>query len=149
MATRKLKIPEKVIQAQIVDLLRHLGAKIWILGHPSPNDGRRFRGTGQSAGLIDAMAFLPARAMRQSHFLHSGDFAPSVPAVPSRLLMLEVKAPGGKLRPEQQVFRDACLAADVAHIVGGYDDVVTWLINYGYLSAKNVPHYRQPKKETL
>jgi hypothetical protein len=34
-------------------------------------------------------------------------------------LWIEVKASGGRLRPEQAAFRDRCLEAGVADIVGG------------------------------
>jgi len=59
-----------------------------------------------------------------------------------QLLAVEVKAAGGRLRPEQAEFRELAIAAHVAHVVGGLDDVVAWLIAHGYLRDSHVPHYR-------
>lgn len=122
------RVPEKVEQAHIVALLRSLGAAVYVLGHPSPSDGRKFRGTGQTAGLPDLYAFLPKRV--------AGDSVYSV--------WVEVKAAGGRLRPEQRTFRDLCINSGHAHIVGGLDAVIAWLAGAGYLRADQVAHYRQP-----
>jgi hypothetical protein len=61
------------------------------------------------------------------------------------VLCVEVKASGGRLRPEQVAFRQACGEADVAHLVGGLDAVIAWLVDRGYIRAESVPHYRQPE----
>ena len=108
------RVPEKRVQADIVQLLRQLGFRVWTLGtvrragdHP---------GTMQSPGLPDLLAF--------GH---------------GHLLCVEVKARGGQLRPSQAAFRAECLAAPaVAHVVGGVDDVVTWLAGTGVLTARPV-----------
>ncbi len=122
------RISEKAMQAQIVALLRTLGAMVYVLGHPSPNDGRRHRGTVQTPGLPDLWVFLPS-------FL----------AIAGGEVTIEVKAPGGRVRAEQEAFAAYRRGAGGEHIIGGYDDVVAWLIRYGYLKEQNVPHYRRPQ----
>lgn len=121
------RVPEKVEQAHIMQLLRSIGAKVYVLGHPSPADGRTFRGTGQTPGLSDLYCILPVPRFRSGV---------------ATALWVEVKAEGGRLRPEQRAFRDACVSAAVAHIVGGLDDVIRWLINGGWLRTDSVAHYR-------
>lgn len=122
------RISEKVEQAHIQQLLAGaLGAKVYVLGHPSPKDGRSHRGTGQTSGLADLLAFIPKRV---SH----GEIA----------LFVEAKATGGRLRPEQEEFRDHCFLATVHHVVGGLDAVIKWAIGNGLLKTDQVPHYRAP-----
>ena len=96
-------------------LLQLLGAVVYTLGttrrrgdHPS---------TMMSPGLPDLMAFLPAR---QSD--------------PPRLLMIECKRAGGQLSPAQAAYRQHCLDAGVAHVVGPLDSLVAWLVGAGYLT---------------
>lgn len=116
-ATRA-RIPERVVQRQIVHLLRSLGAQVWVLGTARPRtDGHQ--GTCQTPGLGDLFAVLRGRA-----------------------LWCEVKARGGKLRPEQVVFRDAVQTTPCHHVVGGVDEVVAWLVGQGVLRADAVAHYR-------
>lgn len=128
MRTRAPRVPEKAEQQHGVGLLRTLGARVYVLGHSSPNDGRGHRGTGQTPGLSDVYALLPGRVANP----------------PRRALWWEVKGAGGRLRPEQIEFRELNLMAGVAHVVGTYDDLIAWLIAHGYLKAEQVPHYRQP-----
>ena len=97
-------------------LLQLLGAVVYTLGttrrrgdHPS---------TMMSPGLPDLMAFLPAR---QSD--------------PPRLLMIECKRAGGQLSPAQAAYRQHCLDAGVAHVVGPLDSLVAWLVGAGYLAV--------------
>ncbi|MEK9726101.1 MAG: VRR-NUC domain-containing protein, partial [Rhodospirillaceae bacterium] len=115
---------EKVEQANISNLLRTLGFSIYTLGHPSPSDGRRHRGTMQTPGLPDLLVFSPPPK--------------------SRLIAIEVKREGGRLRPAQVVFRQECRAAGVDHVVGTYNAVVAWLIDHRYLRGEQVPWYRRP-----
>lgn len=111
--------PEKAVQSQVVHLLRSVGGRVWVTGTRRPRG--EFQGTCMTAGLPDVVAFVRAR-----------------------MLMIEVKAKGGRLRPEQIAFRDECVAASVDHIVGGVDEVCAWLIDKGVLRAENVAHYRTP-----
>lgn len=110
-------VPEKVEQARIVAHLRALGAAVYVLGHPSPADGRRFRGTGQTPGIPDVYAFVPT-AVGQPHEI-----------VP---VWIEVKRQGGAVRPAQQIFRAQCLAAGHAHVLGTHVGVCAWLETLGY-----------------
>ena len=110
-------VPEKVEQARIVQLLRSLGASVYVLGHPSPSDGRRYHGTGQTPGIPDLYAFLPRR--------------PGV--APAETLWIEVKRQGGAVRPAQRVFEAECWEAGQFHILGTLDDVQSWLRDEGYL----------------
>ena len=44
--------------------------------------------------------------------------------------------------PAQAEYRAHCLAAGVAHIVGGLDDVLQWLLAEGYVREQQIPYYR-------
>lgn len=127
----RARISEKVVQAQIVTCLHTAGARVYVLGHPAPNDGRRHRGTGQTPGLPDLLAFVPVGEDETRNWT---------------LLWIEVKAKGGRLRPEQMLFRAQCHDAGVEHLVGDLDVVIAWLMRVGLLVANNVPHYRLPKE---
>lgn len=117
------RIPEKAIQAQCVSVLRSLGAKVWVLGTVRAKGDHP--GTRQTPGVSDVIAFLRGAC-----------------------LFLEVKAEGGKLRPEQVDFRDAALTCGppVYHVVGGVDELFHWLVERGIVKAENVPYAR--RKET-
>lgn len=78
--------PERAIQAHVVRLLRHVGCTVWVLGTTRRRGD--YHGTMQTAGLPDVIAFLPRAG---------------------GVLFVEVKAPGGRLRPEQAQFRACCL----------------------------------------
>ena len=97
-----MRVPEKAVQQQVVALLHKVGFRVWTIGTTRPNGDHR--GTCQSPGLPDLLAFGRGR-----------------------LLVVEVKARGGTLRPEQVAFRAECQAAGVAHVVGGVEDVWAWL----------------------
>lgn len=115
---------EKHEQADIVRLLRSLGWAVYVLGTRRRTGD--YQGTMQSPGIPDLEAFSPP---------------------PKRaMLKIEVKAKGGRLRPEQAVYQDLCRDADIAHLVGGVDEAVSWLIANGFLDAQNVAWYRVPRK---
>ena len=136
---------EKVEQAHVVSLLRTIGATVYVLGTRRRRGD--FPGTMQTPGIPDLLAFLPGQK-----------FVPYArqPIVPpdrraSVLLFVEVKAAGGRLRPEQGAFRQLAREAEIAHVVGGLNDVIAWCVEHGYLSRDSVAHYRLPaaaKKET-
>jgi len=115
---------EKVEQQQIVQLLRTFGWAVYVLGHPSPADGRRHRGTGQTPGLPDLLAFSPAPVRQQ--------------------VWIEVKRDGQqhRLRPAQVAFRSLARDAGVGHVVGTLNDVVGWLVEHRYITERQVPWYR-------
>jgi hypothetical protein len=104
------RIPERTVQADIVRLLRTLGFAVWVTGTVRPRGDHP--GTCMTPGLADILAFGRGR-----------------------LLCVEVKARGGQLRPSQVAFRDECQAAGVAHVAGGVDDVVDWLIRSGVVAG--------------
>ena len=131
----KLHQRERGEQAGIVKLLRSLGAKVYTLGTTRRTGD--YQGTMQSPGLPDVLAFLETTRV---HGSTRGDVTVCLQA--KQLLAVEVKAAGGRLRPEQAEFRELAIAAHVAHVVGGLDDVVAWLIAHGYLRDSHVPHYR-------
>ena len=116
---------ERSEQAGIVQLLRSLGAQVYVLGTTRRRGDHP--GTMQTAGLPDLIAFI------------------HTPDQHRRLLVIEVKAKGGRLRPEQEQFRTYCLDANVNHLVGDLDAVIAWLIAEGYLQSNQVPHYRGEK----
>lgn len=115
---RLARVPEKDEQSAIVQLLRSLGAAVYVIGHPSPNDGRSNHGTGQTAGIPDLYALLPT---------------PRYGSGSACAVWIEVKATGGYLRVEQRLFRDRCTAVGQLHIVGGVDAVMRWLTKGGWL----------------
>lgn len=116
---------EKVEQAHIVQLLRTIGATVYVLG--TRRRSGDYQGTMQSPGIPDLLAFVPQRVRVGQH-----------------LLFIECKAGGGRLRPEQVLFRTLCQQAGIEHVVGDLDAVIAWAIEHNYLSRDSVPHYRQP-----
>ena len=119
--------PERDEQAHIVRLLRTLGAEVWALGTTRRRSD--YQGTNQTPGLPDVEAFMPA------------------PDGGRVLLVVEVKAPGGRLRPDQVRFRDCCRAAGIAHVTGGVDAVIAWLVDHDYLNRNHVAWYRLPLED--
>lgn len=126
---RTPRVPEKAEQAHIIQLLRSIGGRVYVIGgHRRRGD---FQGTMQTEGIPDLMAFLPVRALASGR---------------ARVfLFIECKAKGGRLRPEQEAFRELCLHAEVVHLVGGLDDVIAWLTEKCYVALDSFPHYRQPR----
>jgi len=122
----KRRQPERAEQAHIVRLLRTLGSDVWTLGTTRRRSD--YQGTNQAPGLPDLLAFLPASDGGRV------------------LLVVEVKASGGRLRPDQVRFRDCCRAAGIAHVTGGVDAVIAWLLDHGYLKPEHVAHYRLPQE---
>ena len=116
---RAPRVPERVVQQQCVHLLRSLGGLVWVLGTTRRQGD--YRGTMQTPGLPDVVF-----------------------ALKGRMGMLECKAAGGRLRPEQETFRQACQDCGVHHVVGGVDELVAWLVGQGLVRADHVPHYRLP-----
>jgi hypothetical protein len=118
--TAKLpRVTEKAEQAAIVQLLRSLGASVYVIGHPSPDDGRTHRGTGQTDGIPDLYVVIGHRA----------PYGSGQPCA----LWIEVKAKDGKLRAEQDLFRRRVLGVGHYHIVGGLDAVLCWLAGGGWV----------------
>jgi hypothetical protein len=116
---------EKYEQADGVQLLRSIGATVYVLG--TVRRATDYHGTMQTPGLPDVQAFLPRRLAHQP-----------------RLLMWEVKRTGGRIRAEQAEFRRLCLGATVDHVVGDLSTLMAWLVEHGYLRAEQLPASRQP-----
>lgn len=128
---RKPAQPEKAEQAQLVQLLKSLGAKVYVLGtHRRKGD---FHGTMQTPGVQDVQAFVPRGACMLNTY---------------ELVFIEVKSSTGRLRPEQRELRTFCEQAGIAHVVGGYTAVVAWLLARGYAGRDQFPHYRLPAEST-
>lgn len=136
-ATRELvqrktpRIPEKVVQSNIINLVRSIGGHPFVLGTVRPKGDSH--GTRQTPGIPDVWVFLPAPALR--------------PSAPPSSLWIEVKAVGGRMRPEQVEFKALCRRVGIAHVHGGLDDVIAFLVDGGWLSAANLPHYRHPNTQ--
>jgi len=129
-ASRKglpVRHPERVEQNAILRLISSLGGCAWVLGTTRRRGD--YQGTMQTPGVADVYGVLPARP-------------PFTSEATELAFWVEVKAKGGRLRPEQKVFREHCLAAGVEHIVGGVDAFIAWCITRGYLRADQVAHYR-------
>lgn len=109
---------EKQEQAAIVDLLKSIGAAVYVLGHPSPADGRTYRGTGQTPGVPDLYAFL-----------NTVDGSSKGVG-----LWIEVKRTGGRLSVYQGAFKLDCRVRDIPHVVGGVDAVIDHLEAGGWLT---------------
>ncbi len=131
---------EKTEQANVVKLYRSIGATVFVSGTTRRKGDRcpqckafvpnRDHGTHQTAGIPDLFVFLPP--------------APNRSSTPEPLFH-EVKAVGGRLRPEQQQFRQQCLASGVLHVVGGLDAAIEFLVRTGRARTESFPHYRLTK----
>lgn len=119
------RAPERAIQSQGARLLRTIGGRVWELGTTRRRGD--YAGTMQTPGLPDVLAFMPPR---EPHLW--------------RLLVWEAKAPGGRLRPEQAIFRELCQFAGIHHVVGDLDALIAWLLEHGYLRRDQIAHYRAP-----
>lgn len=122
--TKRPRVREKVVQHQIVHLLRSVGCEVYVLGTVRPRTDAH-HGTRQTPGLADLEVFVPDRARSRYE-----------------LLKVECKADGGRLSVAQRAYQARCRAAGVEHLVGGVDDVLRWLAQRGLVRLENVPHYR-------
>lgn len=116
--TKAPRVPEKAVQAAIVELLEALGGTVYVLGTKRRKGD--YHGTMQTPGIPDLLAFLPQPPDVNSR-------------IEARQLWVEVKAHGGKLRKEQREFAEHCYDAEVEHLVGGVDVVIQWATEAGYL----------------
>jgi hypothetical protein len=126
-------VPEKVEQSHIVQTLRLVHARVYVIGH-APRRDQAHKGTSQTPGIPDLLVHLPASPMPMLRTLHTH-------AAPHEL-WIEVNAHRGRLSAEQASFRDFCHLAGIAHVVGGLDEVIAYLLDHGYVSASGVAHYR-------
>lgn len=139
MAPRRQQ-PERTEQQHVVKLYRSIGAAVYVLGTTRQRGERcphckafvpnTDHGTHQTPGVPDLFVFLPP--------------APRISRVPE-LLFHEVKAPRGRMSDEQKAFREACLQSSTAHVVGGLDAAIEFLVRTGRARTESFPYYRQPK----
>lgn len=132
---------EKVEQAHGVQLLRSLGAAVYVSGtHRKKGD---FQGTMQTPGIPDVEAWLPQPPASAGLAIDWSAVRKSFGVTHApRLLKWEVKAAGGTMSPAQREYQALCVAAGVAHVCGDVDTLIAWLIQERYLKPENVPHYR-------
>lgn len=116
---------EKFEQQDGVKLLRSLGAVVYTIGTVRPRGDHP--GTAMSPGLPDVICFLPRRG-----------------TAGRTLVVWEVKAPGGRLRPEQREFASLCFDAGVSHCTGDLTALMVWLVGHGFLKVDQLPHTRRP-----
>lgn len=141
------RIPEKVVQAQLIKLYVSVGAKPYVIGttRKKPPKGivlrtreeqREWYSTRQTPGIADLLFVLPAPPR---------EHAPEAIRNTNRLAVWhEAKASDGRMSAEQKEFRELMLACGIAHVVGGYDAAIAFLMDRGYLKRGGVPHYRLP-----
>lgn len=131
------RVPEKAEQAHIVQLLRSVGGRAYVLGTTRRRGD--YHGTMQTEGVPDVIGFVPRRG---------GAVPDWVKSIPTQWVhvYIECKARGGRLRPEQKIFRELCQASGVEHVVGGLDDVIAWLAACGVVKRDQFQNHRQPKE---
>jgi len=120
---------EKHEQANIQELVGHLGGRVYVLGTRRAQycglcGGRTTdQGTRQTEGLGDLAIYLPPspRQVRAN------------PDAPWTFLWVECKGKGGTLTPEQVAFRYFNQRAGVVSLVGGFDAVREWLTLGGWV----------------
>jgi len=137
--TKPARVPERIVQRQVVHLLRSVGGQVYVIGTTRPKGDRP--GTMQTPGIPDLYVLLPDAPWRTTP--DSGGFATagSKSQTCAHGLWVEVKATGGRLRPAQAEFARLCVQAGCPHVVGGVDAVLTYLQDHGYV--KETAHYRR------
>jgi hypothetical protein len=119
--------PEADLQRAVVQALRFALPRTAIIHHcanevtePGPRGAKRqaiLVGMGVHAGFADLMILCDGRA-----------------------LFLELKAPKGRLRPDQEAFRDAVLAQGFGWaLVRGLDDALSALVDNGLATGIAAP----------
>ena len=76
----------------------------------------------------EAVRFSQARATKQSPGIPDRLY---YPPAPHRPFWVEVKADGGRQSPAQVAFQRRCEAHDERYVLGGYRDVLAYLVAYG------------------
>jgi hypothetical protein len=112
---RQPRISEKQEQQAIVDLLRLIGAKVYVLGTRRPRT-ESYHGTCQTPGLPDIYAILPTMGVKQ--WRHA--------------MWIEVKRQGGRTRPEQLEFEEHTRDIGIAYFRGTADGFTAYLRSLGF-----------------
>lgn len=124
--TRRAPVQREAAQQTMIRrLVATLGGTCYTLGVRRRRTD--YHGTMQTPGLPDLIAFLPVRG------------GPGW-----RLVMIECKAKGGRVRADQETFRKLCVLASVPHVIGDFQAFVTWCVLEGFLKADQLAHYRVP-----
>lgn len=113
----KRQQPERTEQRAIVQLLRSIGASVYVLGTTRRKGDHP--GTMQTPGIPDLYVFLPKTPTRYI----------------GMAVWIEVKAKRGRPSAAQNEFRRECKALGVSHVLGGVDDVIMFLEDHRYLKA--------------
>ncbi len=112
---QRRKQPERAEQRAIVQLLRSIGASVYVLGTTRRKGDHP--GTMQTPGIPDLYVHWPGRVT-------TFGFA----------MWIEVKAPKGRLSEAQKQFQAECRDTDgITHLVGGLDAVIAWCKTNGKL----------------
>ena len=107
-----MKLPlEKEIQADIVKLLKTVGAAVYKIGTKRKKTDHQ--GTMQTPGIPDLLAFVE---------IPKGRWSPELVQ-----LWIEVKRPGETPSEDQDAFTANAVMAGCEHVTGGVDEVVDWL----------------------
>ena len=96
---------ERDVQRRVVALLKSAGFTVYSLSQGYRPGGRGHGTTRQTKGLPDLYAMSPRL-----------------------FLWVEVKRLGGKQTPEQVEFEADCRACGIPYVLGGYREVLEWLI---------------------
>ena len=116
-----MKLPlEKEIQADIVKLLKTVGAAVYKIGTKRKKCDHQ--GTMQTPGIADLCAFVPVPAWAGG--AAGVSYKRKSPWVQ---LWVEVKRPGEKMSEAQFQFRLNVREAGCEHVTGGVPEVLDWL----------------------
>ena len=113
---KRPRVSEKAEQQAIVDLLRLIGAKVYVIGRTPPRDGRTHFGTGQTPGIADVYAILPVFGVNQWR----------------QPIWIEVKRVGGRARQEQLSFEAHLGACQHLYFRGTADGFTAYLRSLGF-----------------
>jgi hypothetical protein len=120
---------EKVEQANILELLKTIGASWYEIGRPRARvcwyckKPSKDMGMRQTPGIPDLWVFLPVKKNQAELWR------------PTFLWIEAKRAKGGRLSDEQRTFRDDCQQRGIPHVDGSYDRVVEWLQAHHFLEA--------------
>jgi hypothetical protein len=114
---------EKTEQAAIVQLLRTIGASVYVIGTRRRKGD--YQGTGNTAGVPDVYAVLPWIPTYKGRLGLSDTW--TVP------VWIEVKAPKGRPSKAQEQFQVESTNCRIPHLIGGIDVVTHWLRQGGWI----------------
>lgn len=122
--------PESEVQAAVIKLFVSIGCRyhakldtdIYVLGTRRPrNLPRAAHRTYQTPGIADLLIFLPIVRRYER------------PTLPPPFLWFECKAEDGVMSEAQEQFEELCHRRGIAHVKGGVDEGIAFLVQHGYL----------------